>query len=506
MSDKGYARLFWMLVFGLFFYRLLYIWLAPFDLAPDEAYYWDWSRNLDLGYYSKPPLVAWVIALCTAIGGNHPFFVRLGTVLFSLGSGIVIYLLGRGLFNNRVGFWAFALANATPGSAVGSVIMSIDPPLLFFWGLTVYLLYQALFEQKTTRWYLAGVTLGLGLLSKYTMIAVIPSLFLFLFSSAQLRHWVRSKEPYLCASIGLAFLLPNLYWIYSKHWITFVHTAGLVENKGPNLLTFIWFFGPQVGILSPPTFLLVLYGFWQGGRLGICQQDDRYLYLFWTSVPLLGFFTIMSLFSVCYVNWAAPAYFSAVVLAVAVVLEQSWRAKTKRWILATTLAVGVFATLFTYQMDLVWSRGLSTKIPARRVPTNRLKGWQELGKEVTTLLATLDRTKTFLISDKRQIASELAFYVEGHPTVYTLNLTGYTKSQYDLWEGYTHKVGFNALYITKLGRRPPKKFIKTFDKVAETKQVKIYSSEQFVRGYSVYLCERFHGLQTDRQSFPHPPS
>ena len=44
-------------------------WNCPLDLAPDEAHYWDWSRHLDWSYYSKGPLVAWLIrASCELVG------------------------------------------------------------------------------------------------------------------------------------------------------------------------------------------------------------------------------------------------------------------------------------------------------------------------------------------------------------------------------------------------------------------------------------------------------
>ena len=33
------------------------------ELYPDEAQYWLWSRTLDFGYFSKPPMVAWTIRL-----------------------------------------------------------------------------------------------------------------------------------------------------------------------------------------------------------------------------------------------------------------------------------------------------------------------------------------------------------------------------------------------------------------------------------------------------------
>ncbi|OGP84336.1 MAG: hypothetical protein A2Z08_08145 [Deltaproteobacteria bacterium RBG_16_54_11] len=497
MTGKGYERLFWALALGLFFFHLLYIWLTPFDLAPDEAYYWDWSRNLALGYYSKPPLVAWAIALFTRLGGDHPFFVRLGAVLFSLGSSLVLFYLGKALFNEKVGFWASILANATPGFALGSVIMTIDPPLMFFWGLTILLLHRALSRGQPAYWYMAGISLGLGLLSKYTIVALIPSLFIYLAFSPAKRSWLRKKEPYLFIFIGLIVLSPNLYWNYINQWPSIKQPAGLVGQRNlSSLTTFIWFFGPQAGILSPLTFLLVLYGLWQGGKRGILHHDDRLLFLFWHALPLLGFFIILSFFSVCYVNWAAPAYFTAFILAVAVVWEGSWREKAKKRVLTTALIVGIASCSLLFTMDALRGAAvaLGVNIAADKFPTSRLTGWRELGEEMTGLLDQVGREKTFIISYKRDYVSEVAFYAEGHPTVYTLNLSGRTESQYDLWEGYENKIGFNALYITKLNRRPPDNFAGAFDRVEKIKEVEIYAGKELINGYSIFFCEGFRGL------------
>jgi 4-amino-4-deoxy-L-arabinose transferase-like glycosyltransferase len=497
-TEKGYGRLFWVLALGLFLFHLLYIWLTPYDLAPDEAYYWDWSRHLALGYYSKPPLVAWVIALFTRLGGDHPFFVRAGAVLFSLGSSVVIFYLGRALFNSRVGFWSCIIANVTPGFAVGSVIMTIDPPLIFFWGLTILLLHRALSGKEKWYWYMAGISLGLGLLSKYTIVALVPSLFFYLAFSPTKRSWLRQKEPYLFVLIGLLILSPTLYWNYINQWTSVTQPAGLVDDRNlGSLTTFFWFFGPQAGILSPIIFILVLYGLWQGGKAGLFHHDDRLLFLFCHSTPLLAFFLILSLFSVCYVNWAAPAYFTAFILAVAVVWEGEWREKTKRWVLASALLIGTLISFMAFNLGAVRTLAvaLGARIPAAKFPTSNITGWRELGVEVTRLLNEAGRENTFIISYKRQYVSELAFYVKGHPTVYILNLSGHIFSQYDLWEGFEDKVGFNALYITKLDRRPPDRFAKAFDRVEEIKRVKIYAGNELMNGYSIFYCQGFRGLR-----------
>jgi 4-amino-4-deoxy-L-arabinose transferase-like glycosyltransferase len=493
MKEHYYERLFWSLALALFLFRLLHIWFTTLDLAPDEAYYWDWSRQVAAGYYSKPPMIAWIIALFTRLGGDHAFSVRLGAVILAFGTSVAIFYLGKAVFNRQVGFWAFAIGNATPGFTASSFIMTIDPPLLFFWGVTVLLVFHGITQGRSLAWYLGGLCLGLGLLSKYTMVAIIPSLFLYLGCSDKMRFWLTRKEPYLFVGIGVMCLIPNLYWIYAHHGITIQHTTGIVETSGLNLLDPLIFIGTQVGILSPLTFLMVAYGLWYGIREGFRRKDERYLFLAFQCIVLLGFFVALSFFFPCYANWAAPAYITGFVMAVAAVIATPWHDTTKRRVLVATLIVGVVTTVGTYQMDTVRSLGIGTSIPARKLPVNRLKGWRTLGLEVGRLWNQLGPHTTFIISEKRQIVGELAFYVPGNPRVYMLNITGGAASQYDLWESYQDKIGMNALYVTKITRHPPKAFTRSFDRVTRIKDVLITTGDELIRGYAIYLCRRYHG-------------
>jgi hypothetical protein len=213
-------------------------------------------------------------------------------------------------------------------------------------------------------------------------------------------------------------------------------------------------------------------------------------------MPLLGFFLILSFFSVCYVNWAAPAYFTAFVLAVASVREGRWRVKVKRWGLTSALLLGTIISFLAFNLDTVRAVGvaLGADIPAEKFPTSRLQGWHELGAEVSKLLNEEGGKNTFILSYKRDYVSELAFYVEGHPTVYILNLSGRIESQYDLWQGFKDKIGFNALYITDLDSQPPAIFNKAFSLVKEIKKVRIYTGKEFIKGFSLFYCKGFRGL------------
>ncbi|RLA79549.1 MAG: glycosyl transferase family 39, partial [Deltaproteobacteria bacterium] len=181
-----YEKAFWALAGGLFAFQLIYLAVTPYELAPDEAYYWTWSKRLAWGYFSKPPLVAAVMWLTTSLGGDTPFFVRLGAPIFAFLSYVALFYLAKGLFDERVAFWSFLLAATTAASPVGGLVMTIDPPLLAFWGLTLLFLWRGL-GGKAIYWYLAGLTLGLGLLSKYTMGALVPSVFAYLLFTPRAR-------------------------------------------------------------------------------------------------------------------------------------------------------------------------------------------------------------------------------------------------------------------------------------------------------------------------------
>jgi 4-amino-4-deoxy-L-arabinose transferase-like glycosyltransferase len=108
---------------------------CPADLSGDEAQYWDWSRNLDWSYYSKGPLVAYIIrASCNLVGRDVMWTVRLPALVLAIGTGLVTYLLTLKLFkSDRVALGAVLLNGVVPLFVAGSLLMTIDPPFFFCW-------------------------------------------------------------------------------------------------------------------------------------------------------------------------------------------------------------------------------------------------------------------------------------------------------------------------------------------------------------------------------------
>src|SRR5262245_57133802 len=149
--------------------RLLWLAVQPADLFPDEAQYWVWSQHLALGYYSKPPLVAWLIALTTGLFGDSEFGVRLSAPLLQAGAAVFVYGIGARLYDRRTGCWSALSYASLPGVSVSAFIISTDAALLLFWAAALYAFVRAR-DQRGWGWWLAvGLAAGLGLLAKYAM-------------------------------------------------------------------------------------------------------------------------------------------------------------------------------------------------------------------------------------------------------------------------------------------------------------------------------------------------
>src|SRR6266436_3945441 len=169
--------------------RLLWLAIQPADLFPDEAQYWVWSQQLALGYYSKPPLVAWLIALTTGLFGDSEFAVRLSAPLLHAGAAIFVYGIGARLYDRRVGFWSALAYASLPGVSVSAFIISTDAALLLFWAAALYCFVRARDQGGRAWWLAVGVAAGFGLLAKYAMAYWILSALGFVLAfRAERRH------------------------------------------------------------------------------------------------------------------------------------------------------------------------------------------------------------------------------------------------------------------------------------------------------------------------------
>src|SRR5690348_14464901 len=123
--------------------RLVWLALQPADLYPDEAQYWIWSRHLAFGYYSKPPVVVWLIALTTSLFGDSELAVRLAAPLLHAAAAVFVYGIGARLYDERIGFWSALAYTSLPGVSVSAFIISTDAALLPCWAAALYAFVRA---------------------------------------------------------------------------------------------------------------------------------------------------------------------------------------------------------------------------------------------------------------------------------------------------------------------------------------------------------------------------
>ncbi len=402
-AAHSYALLMLAAVAAITAVRLVWLAVQPADLYPDEAQYWFWATRPALGYYSKPPLIAWLIALTTSIFGDGEFAIRLSAPLLHAVTAGFVYAIGARLYDGSVGFWAALAYITAPGVSLSAYVISTDAALLPCWAAALYAFIRAREAEGAIWWVAAGIFAGIGLLAKYAMIYWLVSAFGFvLLVPGERRHF----RPLLGAA-GIAGLLylPNLWWNWSNGFVSYLHVrdnAGLSRGlMHPE--AFIEFLGSQFAVAGPLLFAALLALLARPRFL----REPCPLLLAAFALPSLAMMLGLSWLSRAQPNWAAPAYVSASVLVVGWMLAQGWR----RWV-AISVAVNIALAAAAFGApDALASAGIG--LPAKYDPLRRLRGWRELGDEVSRLLAS--HPGLTLLADDRELLAALIYYVRPHP-------------------------------------------------------------------------------------------
>jgi 4-amino-4-deoxy-L-arabinose transferase-like glycosyltransferase len=322
--------------------RLVAIFRTPLELYPDEAQYWLWSRTLDFGYYSKPPMVAWAIWAATRLGGDAEPWVRLPAVLFQAGAALTVFAIGRRLYGPAVGLAAAALYILMPGVQLSAVVAATDAPLLFFLGLTI-MAYAALLTARggaRLAWAAGlGAVLGLAFLSKYAAVYGLIGVALHLALSGTARRAWTPAAALLALAAFAALLAPNLIWNAAHGFETLRHTAANAAWGGRrlfNLGELGQFLLTQPGVFGPIPFAALIGGTaLMAWRRRLTSAD---LLLLCFSLPPLLIVSAQAFISRANANWSGAGYLPGAVLAAAWLIR--WRAQ--RWL---TAAVGMQAAV-----------------------------------------------------------------------------------------------------------------------------------------------------------------
>ncbi len=424
--------------------RVLVLISADHTLYPDEAQYWSWAKALDWGYFSKPPLVAWIIAATTGLFGDAEAAVRLASPLLHAATAILVGATASRLFDLRVGFWSAVVYVTAPAVWFSSALISTDAALLTCWAGALYALVRLTAlpaEARPLVWgVMLGCAVGLGLLAKYAMFYFVLSTSLLLavdrHARARLLRW-----PGLVALLLAGLLIaPNILWNLDNGLSTVTHTAANANWAADRfhvdkLLEFV---GAQFGVFGP-----LLFATWFAAVIGVgaWRQDRRLRLLVLFSLPILLIVAIQAFISRANANWAVATYVAGGILVVA------WLTGRGRWWRLVPISVGIHSAVGLVLCLLLVTPSLLSAIGIDAA-FKRVRGWDRLGELVAE--ATSAQPYTAVLTNDRHNHAALLYYARDRlPTLRSWDYDGVPNHHYEQFAGLTPDVGDRVLLVSR---------------------------------------------------------
>lgn len=447
LGGAGAPRLVFLLI-ALLALRLGVALGGGLPLAADEAQYWDWSRSLDLAYYSKPGGIAWLLAAWTELAGDTLIGLRLLGLGLATATVALVWRTGLGLGDRALAWRAAVLFAVLPLSACTAGLITTDVPLLLCWTAFLAVLLVTPAAGGTAAWWhgpVLGLLLAAGVNAKYAMLYAPLALVLAAPALPGLRAWLHTPAPWLALAIGVAGLLPMLWWNAEHGWVGLQHVIGQ-GGVGRDVILrpgrIAEFLGGQLAVALPVSLLLPWACRWAWRERAV--RPAAWL-LACAALTPLALLLLVSVQAKVQANWAALAWPPAALL-VAWWLPGA-PAAARRVALGGALLAGLVALL------VAAVPALRARFPALppSVPERKLAGWAELADAVARLRDEA-QPSALVLTAGYDVAAELAWHDPAAPRPLCANF-GRRLNQYDLWEQLDARhVGRDVVFVRELER------------------------------------------------------
>ncbi len=400
-APEHWETWFWAVLLLAFAVRVVLA--SGLDLTPDEAYYWEYSRRLDLSYFDHPPMVGYVIALFRSFLGDSPLAVRLPALIAILVISRLMFLIGKEVDGEaRTGFFAALIPHVTVAGVALGFITTPDVPLAFFWCLGTWCFIRILRGGNPAWWLGLGASLGFGAMSKYNMIFFCPAVALVVLGFPGRRGSIASGwfwGMFLLAALGA---VPVLVWNANHDWMSFrfQFTHGLRGAERGFIANFGEFAGGQIGTIGPVLYPLFWWVMLESLYRGWKKGDEVVFFLAALGFPMTVFFAYKGVVAKVEANWPQVAYLALMPLAA-------------RWIggrgtffrpavaLGPSFLAAVLVVAHAYFQFL--------PLPPRSDVSIRLHGWTEMGRMIREFDSKTGGEKRF-ISQGAPLTALVAFY------------------------------------------------------------------------------------------------
>jgi 4-amino-4-deoxy-L-arabinose transferase-like glycosyltransferase len=495
MRIVNYNRAFLWLACAALVLRAIHVFgLVDFQLSGDETYYFDWGRRPDWCYFSKPPLIGWIMGIVRVVFGFKWWALRMTSLLLGTVTLICIFATCRAMYDARSGFFAALMFLLTPANAALNFGLTIDALLLLCWSAGLLLFWRAMKNPSSAfGWFILSLDIGIGVLAKQMML-VFPLLMLISISCVP-EHRTLLKRPalWLCLSGVPVFVAPLLWWNAQHGYTTILHTGHHFDSSSQTfvdkLTDFLSYQLYQALMYGPLTFVLLIVAMVISARNWVGLPARERMLLVFSALPL-SVVLVRATSQHINENWPAAFYPAAFVLAAGVLLRlEVWR----RWP-SRAAAVGALLMVLVYaaipMISLVGLRG------SKYDPFSPMRGWELAAQPIGELLEAVPRPeKTFvLVLDHRHNASQMAFHLPQHPTVYRWTRTRAVESQYEVWPGAESKVGWDAFIISPnspANNYEPRPLLRriqrSFNRIEKLADIDIEIGNGTHRAFQVYL-------------------
>jgi dolichol-phosphate mannosyltransferase len=388
-------------------FALRLVFAGSVDMLPEETYYWSYARHLDFGYLDHPPMVAWLIGAGTWIFGQNEFGVRIGALLCGLIASLYIYKLSRDLFGEAAALAAVLLASMLPFFFLSGLLLTPDSPMTAAWAAALYYLQRALIADDAGAWWRAGIALGLGMFSKYSIALLGLVTVAFMLWDASSRRWFRRPQPYIAAAIAAAIFSPVIIWNAQHDWASFVFQTSRRLAEPPQFALHK-LLGSMLVLITPTGLLAIVLT----RRGGASLRQARFIGLA-LLIPL-SVFALFSLRHEVKLDWTGATWCAAVpALACSVLglanVNMPWRRRLLAAWPPTLIALALlYGGLLHYLV-----MGLPGVAYSKHIETTPV-GWRDLSSRMLDCASQerkLSGKDPLIVGmDRYAIASEIAFY------------------------------------------------------------------------------------------------
>jgi len=425
--DKKNEKKFLIVIFCLFFLILIIKYLAmhhplflgKLPLSIDEAQYLAWSRELSFGYFSKPPFIAWILGLNSVFVDDiaNTSLRNLQPLAFSA-SAIFICLSSFEITQKKsVAIWTGFLFFTLPISSFYSQFATTDAWLLFFWSISFFFFIKGVLTNSPKWWLFCGISVGFGLLTKYSMVFFLFSAFIYL----QTQKKLFTKMPWISFLVSMFIFSPNIIWNIQQKFPTVIHHAEMTNIDNQLLLSLkpvMEFFVGQFIVFGPLLFLFFLFIsirnlIYLKTKVSTCSSKSsiiKMLSIFsWT---ILFFIICLSFFGETEINWAAPASISICLLITTFIDEEKSQFSNKfsirlNYIFAFSIVIHILFLLCLITGPKLYDYTDKSSDPSYN-PFLQVNGYQDLMKIISH--KTQEENNFLIVAEDRGILANMAIY------------------------------------------------------------------------------------------------